>query len=84
MHIAILLNDLSGGGVERTMLTLAGGFLSHGHAVDLVLRAIAGRSRPRSPKAPESSSPTRAAAWSRGWQSREPIRRVSARWRDRC
>ncbi|MCU0895486.1 MAG: glycosyltransferase [Rhodospirillales bacterium] len=37
MHIAMLLNDLSGGGVERTMLTLAGGFLSRGHGVDLVL-----------------------------------------------
>jgi glycosyltransferase involved in cell wall biosynthesis len=33
----MLLNDLSGGGVERTMLTLAGGFLSRGHGVDLVL-----------------------------------------------
>ena len=37
MRIAILLDDLSGGGVERTMLTLAEGFLKHGHAVDLVL-----------------------------------------------
>ena len=26
MHIAILLDDLSGGGVERSMLTLAGGY----------------------------------------------------------
>jgi glycosyltransferase involved in cell wall biosynthesis len=37
MRIAILLDDLSGGGVERTMLTLADGFLKHGHAVDVVL-----------------------------------------------
>lgn len=37
MHIAVLLNDLSVGGVERTMLTLAGGFLARGHGVDLVL-----------------------------------------------
>lgn len=42
MHIAILLNDLSGGGVERSMLTLAGGFLARGHAVDLVLARHAG------------------------------------------
>jgi glycosyltransferase involved in cell wall biosynthesis len=42
MHIAILLNDLSGGGVERTMLTLAGGFLSRGHGVDLVLARYGG------------------------------------------
>jgi glycosyltransferase involved in cell wall biosynthesis len=37
VHIAILLDDLSGGGVERSMLTLAGGFLRRGHAVDLLL-----------------------------------------------
>ncbi len=37
MRIAILLDDLSGGGVERTMLTLADGFVKHGHAVDVVL-----------------------------------------------
>lgn len=42
MHIAVLLNDLSGGGVERTMLTLAGGFLGRGHAVDLVLARYRG------------------------------------------
>ena len=37
MRVAILPDDLSGGGVERTMLTLAGGFLKHGHAGDVVL-----------------------------------------------
>jgi glycosyltransferase involved in cell wall biosynthesis len=42
MNIAILLNDLSGGGVERTMLTLARGFLSRGHGVDLVLARYGG------------------------------------------
>lgn len=42
MRIAILLNDLSGGGVERTMLTLAGGFIGRGHGVDLVLARNAG------------------------------------------
>lgn len=52
MHIAILLNDLSGGGVERTMLTLAGGFLSRGHAVDLVLARYRG---PLAAEVPEGS-----------------------------
>lgn len=52
MHIAILLNDLSGGGVERTMLTLAGGFLSRGHAVDLVLARYGG---PLSAEVPEGA-----------------------------
>ena len=42
MRIAILLDDLSGGGVERTMLTLAGGFVKHGHAVDVVLGSRTG------------------------------------------
>jgi glycosyltransferase involved in cell wall biosynthesis len=52
MHIAILLNDLSGGGVERTMLTLAGGFLARGHAVDLVLPR---RSGPLESEVPDSA-----------------------------
>lgn len=42
MNIAILLNDLSGGGVERTMLNLAGGFLARAHEVDLVLARYGG------------------------------------------
>ena len=36
-HLAILLPTLCGGGAERTMLKLAGGFLSRGYQVDLVL-----------------------------------------------
>jgi glycosyltransferase involved in cell wall biosynthesis len=51
MHIAILLNDLSGGGVERTMLALAGGFVARGHRVDLVLARRAGPLEGEVPKA---------------------------------
>ena len=36
-HLAILLPTLCGGGAERTMLKLAGGILSRGYQVDLVL-----------------------------------------------
>jgi glycosyltransferase involved in cell wall biosynthesis len=36
-HLAILLPTLCGGGAERSMLKLAGGFLYHGFIVDLVL-----------------------------------------------
>ncbi|MFO1040116.1 MAG: glycosyltransferase [Geminicoccaceae bacterium] len=42
VRIAILLDDLSGGGVERSMLTLAGGFRRRGHTVDLILARRAG------------------------------------------
>jgi len=35
--LAFFLQDLAGGGAERVMLTLAGGFADRGHAVDLVL-----------------------------------------------
>jgi len=35
--IAFFLQDLAGGGAERVMLTLAGGFADRGHDVDLVL-----------------------------------------------
>ena len=42
-HIALFLPDLNGGGAERVMLTLAKGFVGHGHRVDLVLaRASSG------------------------------------------
>lgn len=37
MRIAILLQDFSGGGVERNMLNLTRGFLDRGHMVDLLL-----------------------------------------------
>jgi glycosyltransferase involved in cell wall biosynthesis len=36
-HIAFFLPDLSGGGAERVLLTLAGQFIRQGHRLDLVL-----------------------------------------------
>lgn len=40
-HLAILIPDLSGGGAERVMVTLANCFAANGHRVDLVLgRAV--------------------------------------------
>jgi glycosyltransferase involved in cell wall biosynthesis len=41
-HLAILLPTLGGGGAERTMLKLAGGFRSHGYQVDLILVHLEG------------------------------------------
>jgi glycosyltransferase involved in cell wall biosynthesis len=41
-RIAFFLQDLTGGGAERVMLTLAGGFADRGHDVDLVLVRAAG------------------------------------------
>src|SRR5262245_9053848 len=40
--VAFFLQDLTGGGAERVMLTLAGGFADRGHDVDLVLVRAAG------------------------------------------
>ena len=37
MHIAFILPSLSGGGAERSVLTLARGLIDRGHRVDLVL-----------------------------------------------
>ncbi len=37
MKLALFLPSLAGGGAERVMLNLAGGFLERGHGVDLVL-----------------------------------------------
>jgi glycosyltransferase involved in cell wall biosynthesis len=36
-HLAVLLPSLGGGGAERTVLKLAGGFRAHGYKVDLIL-----------------------------------------------
>lgn len=37
MHIALFLSGLAGGGAQRRMLLLAGGFIDRGHRVDLVV-----------------------------------------------
>lgn len=42
MRVALLLEELSGGGVERTTLKLARGFLDRGLAVDLLLARAGG------------------------------------------
>lgn len=41
-HLAIYLPSLRGGGAERVMVTLANGFASRGHRVDLVLARAEG------------------------------------------
>ena len=37
MHVALIVSDLGGGGVERVVLNLAGGLIDRGHRVDVVL-----------------------------------------------
>lgn len=37
LRVAILLDDLTGGGVERTMLKLAGGLAARGHEVEVLV-----------------------------------------------
>ena len=37
MHIALAIQDLVGGGAERSVINLAGGLVRRGHAVDIVL-----------------------------------------------
>lgn len=41
-HIALLLPDLRGGGAERVAINLANRWISHGHAVDVVLMSQKG------------------------------------------
>lgn len=41
-HLAIFIPDLSGGGAERVMVTLANRFAAMGHRVDLVLASATG------------------------------------------
>ena len=41
-HVGIVLPDLSGGGAERAMLTLAGALIERGHRIDLVLLRLGG------------------------------------------
>jgi hypothetical protein len=48
-RIAFLTRDLEGGGVQRSMLVLAGAFAARGHAVDLVSYAGTGGLRPLLP-----------------------------------
>ena len=40
--IAIFIEDLSGGGVEKTCLKLAKGFYDRGFPVDLLVRSLEG------------------------------------------
>jgi glycosyltransferase involved in cell wall biosynthesis len=49
MYLAVLLEELTGGGVERTTLKLVGGLLRRGHKVDLVLLRPGGRLEPELP-----------------------------------
>ena len=51
VHIAIFLPSLRGGGVERVMLHLAGGFVERGYPVDLVLAKAEGPYLSHVPKA---------------------------------
>ena len=37
MHIALVINDLGGGGAERSILNLTSGLIGQGHRVDLLL-----------------------------------------------
>lgn len=48
-HLALFIRSLAGGGAERSVATLAGGFAARGHRVDLVLgrrRGVFGRDLP--------------------------------------
>lgn len=42
LRVAILLDDLAGGGVERTMIKLAGGLAARGHMVELLVAQSTG------------------------------------------
>ncbi|MSP82021.1 MAG: glycosyltransferase [Alphaproteobacteria bacterium] len=48
-HIALFLHALSGGGVQRATINLAGALVAMGHRVDLVVGSLEGPSRSRVP-----------------------------------
>jgi glycosyltransferase involved in cell wall biosynthesis len=49
LHIALFLPNLSGGGVERSVLTMAAGFRERGHRVDLLVAHARGAFAERVP-----------------------------------
>jgi glycosyltransferase involved in cell wall biosynthesis len=49
-HIALLLTDLNGGGVQKMTLALAGGLIERGHSVTLVLYSAHGALRSHVPE----------------------------------
>jgi glycosyltransferase involved in cell wall biosynthesis len=49
LHIALYFSGLSGGGAQRRMLALAGGFVARGHRVDVVVAGADGPFRSQVP-----------------------------------
>jgi len=62
-HIALLLKSLSGGGVPRIMLNLAGELLAHGYRVDLVVCRSEGPMAERVPRGARLVALRRASGW---------------------
>ena len=63
MYITLFLSGLSGGGAQRRMLLLAGGFAAHGHHVDLVVPRADGPYRSQIPE--QARLVVLDAAWTR-------------------
>ena len=65
-HIALLLTDLNGGGVQKMTLSLAGGLIERGHSVTLVLYSAHGALRSQVPDGAAVRHLTRSAqVWAR-------------------
>ena len=69
LHIAVFVANLAGGGLERTMMTIADGLARRGHRVDLLVCRMRGFLADRVPATVRVSELRPAPLWRARWQA---------------